>query len=77
MRIDNFITARCKECGWVKQFHPGREYDKSEFQCDCKEAEDIPEIDILKGKATKLNIKYPANIGVDTLKKKIKEVING
>lgn len=37
MKIDNFTTARCKQCGWMKQFQPGKEYSTEEFRCDCKE----------------------------------------
>jgi hypothetical protein len=76
MKIDNFTTARCKKCGWIKQFHPGREYLSEEFICDCKKAEENP-LDILKKEADNLGIKYPSNIGESTLAKKIKEAKDG
>ena len=37
MKIDNFTTARCNKCGWIKQFQPGKEYEAKEFICNCKE----------------------------------------
>ena len=40
IKIDNFTTARCKECGWLKQFQPGKEYKSEDFECDCK-AKDV------------------------------------
>lgn len=70
MKLDNFTTARCSNCGWIKQFHPGKEYSKKDFICKCGETSSL---DKLKSKADKLGIKYPANIGEATLKKKIVE----
>ena len=35
MKLDNFTTARCSKCHWVKQFQPGREYEPKEFECNC------------------------------------------
>ena len=35
MKIDNFTTARCIKCNWIKQFLPGKEYTASEFACNC------------------------------------------
>ena len=35
MKLDNFTTARCKNCGWLKQFQPGREYESKECECNC------------------------------------------
>ena len=37
MKIDNFTTARCIKCNWVKQFLPGKEYTAKEFECNCIE----------------------------------------
>ena len=36
MKIDNFTTARCIKCGWLKQFQPGIDYEAQAFECDCK-----------------------------------------
>lgn len=77
MRIDNFTTARCKECRWTKQFHPGKEYNAEDFKCDCKPKQEEPEIVKIKAMARRMGISFPANIGVDTLKRKIKENGNG
>jgi len=35
MKLDNFTTARCSKCHWIKQFQPGKEYDVAEFECNC------------------------------------------
>lgn len=35
MKLDNFTTARCNKCHWIKQFQPGKEYDQVEFECNC------------------------------------------
>lgn len=37
MKLDNFTTARCNKCHWTKQFKPGKEYDFTEFKCNCEE----------------------------------------
>lgn len=83
MKLDSFTTARCKQCGWVKQFQPGREYASEEFNCDCSSSEVVAvediadDIDALKEKADLLGIDYKHNIGASTLIKKIKEFENG
>lgn len=71
MRIDNFTTARCKKCGWIKQFQPDREHELNDFECNCKVV--VDELSQLKAIADKKGIKYPANIGIATLTKKIEE----
>ena len=76
MKLDNFTTAKCSTCGWVKQFQPGKEYKSKEFACDCT-APKITLIDKLKAKADELGIAYATNIGEATLAKRIKEVQNG
>ena len=35
MKLDNFTTARCSKCHWIKQFQPGKDYDFTEFECNC------------------------------------------
>lgn len=78
MKIDNFTTARCRKCGWIKQFHPGREYSSDDFVCNCnavKEEESL--LDKLKSKADSLGVSYAHNITQKTLEKKIKEVADG
>ena len=93
MKIDNFTTARCKDCGWIKQFQPGKEYKSSEFECNCKEivkpfvqnvqevVKPTPQIDeemeALKAKATSMGISFAHNISKETLSKKIEEAENG
>ena len=37
MKIDNFTTAKCSKCGWIKQFHPGKEFNYTDFKCNCIE----------------------------------------
>lgn len=74
MRIDSFTTAKCKKCGWVAQFQPGKEYSLNDFECDCTK---MTPLELLKMEADKLGIKYPANIGEKSLEKKINEVQNG
>ena len=73
IKIDNFTTARCKKCGWVAQFQPGKPYESEDFVCNCKAVEPTM-LDKLKAKADKLGIKYPGNIGEKSLEKKINEV---
>jgi hypothetical protein len=81
MIFDNFNTARCKKCGWIKQFAPGKEYTATDFVCNCKEiVENKQEVsrrdqlmNYLKGKG----VKVPHNIGDTNLERKVKEVQNG
>ena len=82
MKIDNFTTARCDKCYWVKQFKPGIQYDSKEFICNCKaNKKDDPaltkdviiELDSLKEQATSMGISFRSNIGI----KKLQEKING
>ena len=77
MKLDSFTTARCKQCGWIKQFQPGKEYVADDFICNCKEKEEVSQLDLLKSEADKLGIAYAANIGEKSLAKKIKEFQDG
>ena len=36
MKFDNFNTARCAKCGWLRQFQPGVDYETKDFECNCK-----------------------------------------
>jgi len=77
MKLDNFTTAKCNKCGWVRQFKPDTNYKAEDFRCNCKEAQPIFEKTELLIKAKSLGLKVPNNIGLENLKKKIKEVENG
>lgn len=78
MKLDNFTTARCKKCGWIKQFQPGKEYDPGEFECECvdtpEEQQEPTRLDKLKNVAERIGISFAHNISEATLEKKIKEV---
>ena len=78
MKLDNFTTARCRKCGWIKQFQPGKEYSNDDISCDCvEEVEEKSLLDQLKDKADELGISYAKNIGEASLAKKIKEAQDG
>ena len=80
MRIDSFTTARCNKCGWIKQFTPSKEYESSDWQCNCVKKEEPKEDskrDNLMNIAKRLGLKVPHNIGEDNLKQKIREVQDG
>ena len=73
MRLENFTTARCSKCGWLKQFQPGKDYDYKEFKCDCNQK---PKPKTLKEIADNLGIDYAHNISDKTLAKRIEEAQN-
>lgn len=80
MKLDNFTTARCRQCGWIKQFQPGKDYNVDDFVCNCKTTEEkttVTKLDKLKEKATEMGIDFKHNIGEAALTKKIKEAENG
>lgn len=80
MKLDNFSTGRCRVCGTVKQFQPGKEYSYKDFMCKCDEVAPVQEpskLDKLKELADRLEIPYRSDIKYDTLKKKVEEVQNG
>lgn len=83
MKIDNFTTAKCRACGWVKQFSPGKEYNTEDFRCKCKTidiitpSENIESFDDLKIKAKQLGISFHPSISESKLIKKIDEVQRG
>lgn len=51
MKLDNFTTARCKKCGWIKQFQPGKEYDPKEFICKCEQPSEEVNVPKKRGRA--------------------------
>lgn len=84
MKFDNFNTGRCKQCGTIKQYQPGVNYEPKDFECKCNTADEKkPEAptmsfsDRLKAKAKSLGVTFPHNISDEKLSQKIKEAEDG
>lgn len=75
MKLDNFTTARCRECGWIKQFQPGKDYKAEDFICNCKEKSEKKKS--VREVADELGITYKHNISDKKLMEKIEEATNG